>query len=181
MAARKTTSKPKVADEVKTGVEEPKVLKPVLKTFKDTDKLPCLSITNGEYLFVGDKSGDLYSWLTNGDVVDVRYDDLMAAIRMRKPGVFKPRFVVRDDDFVEQNPVLKPIYDSLFTVDDLRDVFKLSPDQLRRVVMSLPDGAKESIKSMAVSAIENGTLDSVQRIRVLDDIFGTDMLLKLTN
>lgn len=153
----------------------------VKKQFKDDDKIPCLSITNGEYLYVGDKSGDLYSWITDGDVVNVRYDDLMAAIRIRKPCIFKPRFVIRDDDIVEQNPVLKGIYDSLFTSDDFRKIFTLSPNEIRNIVTKLPEGAKDSLKSMAISAIENGTLDSVQRIKVLDEIFGTDMLLKLTN
>lgn len=190
--ARKTTKKTsdvvdkkiEVVEKTPVVVEEtPKVSEktPVKKQFKDDDKIPCLSITNGEYLYVGDKSGDLYSWLTDGDVVSVRYDDLMAAIRLRKPCIFKPRFVIRDDEIVEQNPVLKSLYDSLFTADDFRKIFTLSPNEIRRIVTGLPDGAKDSLKSMAISAIENGTLDSVQRIKVLDEIFGTDMLLKLTN
>lgn len=183
MAAKKTTTttKSKVV-EAKPAVEEkPMVEEVVVKEFKDNDHIPCFSITAGEYLFVGDKSGDLYTWLADGDVVDVRYDDLVAAIRMRRPAIFKPRFVIQDDDFLAKYPDIQKLYDSLYSPEDLRSILTLPANRMATVINGLPDGAKESLKSMALSEIENGNLDSAQRVRVLDQIYGTDMLIKLTN
>lgn len=151
------------------------------KKFSDRDAIPCMSITSGKYVFVGDKSGDIYRWLTDGDVLDVRVDDLIAAIRTKRPLIFKPRVVIQDDDFVANYPNVIEVYDSLYSKEDLSQILSMKPDEMRKVIPSLPDGAKDSLKTMAIKAIDEGRLDSVQRVRVLDQIFGTDMLLKLTN
>ena len=177
MAARKTMAK--AAEKPKT--EEKPVAVAKKKQYQDNDKIPCFSITTGEYLYVGEKSGDLYTWLTDGDVVDVRYDDLVAAIRTKRPAIFKPRFIIQDEEFVTQYPEIQEIYDSLYSPEDLRQILELPPERLMNVIHGLPDGAKESLKYMAVKAIDEGSLDSVARVRVLDQIYGTDMLLKLAN
>lgn len=195
MAARKSMAKvadkPKVEETLKVEetqkVEaEPKakaksVAVAKKKQYKDDDKISCFSITTGEYLYVGDKSGDLYTWLTDGDVVDVRCDDLVAAIRTRKAAIFKPRFIIQDEEFVAQYPNVKRIYDALYSPEDLKRILELPADRLASVINGLPDGAKESLKFMAVKAIDDGSLDSVARVRVLDQIYGTDMLLRLAN
>lgn len=187
--AKKTTTKKAAAkpavktDEVVTAVE-PEDTKPVVKEkreYKDSDKIPCFSITPGEYLFEGDKSKTVYSWINQGVVEDMRYDDLTAAIRTRKPCVFKPRIVIQDDEFLEDYPEIRRLYESMYSKEDLAKVLTLDPNRMTEVIKSLPDGAKDAIKYIAVEAIENGTLDSVGRVRALDQIYGTDLLLKLAN
>lgn len=151
------------------------------KQFKDDDKIQCMSITAGKYVFVGDKSGEVYRWISDGDVADVRYSDLVAAVRAKKPIIFKPRVVIEDEDFIAEYPAIQKLYDSLYSPDDLFAICQMEPSDIRRIVPQLPDGVKESLKTIAVKAIDDGKLDSVQRVRVLDQIFGTDMLLKLTS
>lgn len=180
MAVRKTmtkTQKKPEAEVVEKTAVEPKKEK---RTYKDTDKIPCISITSGEYLFIGDKSGNLYDWISEGDVVEMRYDDLIAAIRTRKPCVFMPRVVIQDEEFLEEFQELKRMYNSLYSAEDMNKILSLPAEQMRKVIEGLPDGAKDSIKSLAITAVDEGRLDSVQRIRILDQIFVTDMLLKLT-
>ena len=48
---------------------------------------------------------------------------------------------------------------------------------MKSIILSLPDGAKESIKNMASQMISKGTLDSVQKIKFLDEIFNTELML----
>lgn len=181
MAARKTMAT--IEPKTKEGTPKKTEATPAVKTkkFSNEDRIPCFSITSGKYLFVGDKSGDLYRWLNDGDVVDVRYDDLVAAVRTRKPAVFKPRFIIKDKDFIAQFSQVKDLYDSLYSLEDLRSILTLPADKMKTVINSLPEGAKESLRDMAMSAIDSGNLDSVQRVRVLDEIYGTNMLLKLTD
>lgn len=177
-AATTTAKAVEPEKEMTVEVAEPVTRK---KVFKDDDRIPCMSITAGKYVAVGDKSGEVYRWLTDGDTVDVKYSDLLAAVRMRKPMVFKPRVVVEDEDFLADHKELQELYDSLYSADDLKAILQLSPAEMKKVVPNLPDGVKDSLKTLAIKAIDEGRLDSVQRVRVLDDIFGTDMLLKLTS
>ena len=92
--------------------------------------------------------------------------------------VFKPRFIIMDNDFVVQNPKVKERYDTMYTNKELRDIIMLSPKEIKKIVPTLPEGAKESLKSMASTMIDNGVLDSVARIKVLDELFDTNMMLK---
>lgn len=187
MPAKKTVNTKAAAVKKEDVVEETTIVEPSKpklvekKKFQDDDKIPCMSITAGKYVWVGPKSDDVYRWISDGDVVDVRYNDLVAAVRGRKPMVFKPRVVIQDDDFLAEYPDIQKLYDSMYSKEDLYAILQLAPNEMRRIIPQLPDGVKDSLKTLAVKAIDDGRLDSVQRVRVIDDIFGTDILLKLTS
>ena len=88
------------------------------------------------------------------------------------------RKAIEDDEFIAQHPQLDKIYSSMYSIKDLRDVLTdLAPNTMKKTILSLPDGAKESIKSLASQMISNGTLDSVQKIKILDEIFDTRLML----
>jgi len=126
----------------------------------------------------GVKSHIMYEWADNGDVTEVEYQDLVAAVRSNSNYIVKPYFIIEDDDFLAQFPQLDKIYSSMYSIKDLRDVLTdLAPNTMKKTILSLPDGAKESIKSLASQMISNGTLDSVQKIKILDEIFDTRLML----
>lgn len=178
MATKKSVvTKP--AEVVKTTTPVQQESSKVKRTYSDDSKIPCMSITPGEYLHEGAKSKTVYSWIDAGVTEDMRYDDLTSAIRTKRPCIFKPRIVIQDDEFLKDYPELQRLYDSLYSKDDLTEILKLEANEMARVIDKLPDGAKESLKTMAMIAINNGTLDSVARVRMLDQIYHTDMLLKL--
>ncbi len=147
------------------------------KKYKTTDAIPCISITSGELGMEGIKSHINYRWAERGDVTEVEYQDLLAAIRQNDSFVVKPYFVIQDDELVSQFPQLKKIYDSMYSGKDLQDLLKLTPSSMKAAVLTLPDGAKESIKNIAATQISSGQLDSVKKIKILDEIFGTEMAL----
>ncbi len=148
------------------------------KRFAQDDLIPCKSITAGELLMVGERTKMLYRWADADDIQDVEYQDLIYATRSNSGFVFKPRFIIMDNDFVVQNPKVKERYDTMYTNKELRDIIMLSPKEIKKIVPTLPEGAKESLKSMASTMIDNGVLDSVARIKVLDELFDTNMMLK---
>lgn len=152
----------------------------VKKVFDDRDLIPCVSVTPGKLYYVGGKSRELYTWADADFVTEVEYRDLRYAIKAKDKNIFKPRFVILDDDVIAEFPELKKSYGALYTTSDLLEILKMKPAQMEKAVRGLPDGIKESLKSLVVSKIDSGEFDSVQRVRVLDNIFGTEMLLKLT-
>lgn len=150
------------------------------KKFFDTDMISCMSITPGELLVVGDKTKDLYDWLYDGDVVDVSYGDLMSMVRTHNINVYGPRFVIQNDEFLAEHKDIADLYVSLYSPNDLRQILSLPVDQMRSVIQKLPDVAKEAIKNFASAGVDNRTFDSVNAVKVIDELFGTSLLTKIT-
>lgn len=168
-------------------IEEQEVVEKVQpkakKKFEAHDLIPCRSITCGTLLMVGKKSGLVYRWGDIDEEYDVEYQDLIYDVHASENNSFTktPRLIVLDEDFVEQNGLDK-VYSKLFNQGDFRDILtNSSPDNLEKIILNLPKGAQESIKTMASTMISNGQLDSVQKIKILDKIFGTQMLINLAN
>lgn len=162
---------------VEPVVEKKTVEKKQKKTYAQNDGIMCTSITTGTLHMIGIKTGIVYTWADYGDITEVEYADLVAAIRSSKAQVYLPNFVIDDDDIIDSYPMLKKLYENLNVVKELPEVFNLDIDKMKNVIMNLPDGAKESIKSMAAKMIQNHTLNNVLIIKTLDEIFETQLML----
>ena len=166
-----------VEEVVEEVVETVKDTKIEPKKFKETDPIKCVSITAGELGMLGIKTGINYTWAGRGDETDVEYQDLVAAIRSGKKQITAPRFIIKDEDFLAQYPQVEKIYTSMLSYNDLKDILKLDVVNMKKVISQLPAGAKDSIKNIASTQITNGFLDSVQKIKALDEIFDTKFML----
>lgn len=165
--------------------DEDEVVKPVKKQvkekgFKDSDLIECVSVTVGKLIMIGIKSGEKYVWDGINSTNLVEYRDLIAAIRKHTPILFKPRIIIKNKDFLSQNPELEMLYGSLYTAEDFEQILDLPADKLREIIGQLPQGAKDTLLGIAVSKVDRGQLDSIQRIKVIDEIYGTSLLLKVT-
>lgn len=147
------------------------------KKYNATDSIPCKSITAGELGMIGIKSGINYKWADRNDITEIEYQDLVAAIRQNDSYITKPYFIIEDKIFLEQFPQIKKIYDTIYSGKDLKDILKLNISEMRSTIITLPDGAKESLKNIASTQISTGQLDSVKKIKILDEIFGTQLML----
>lgn len=181
---KKTTTKDteKVSKVVNEDIEIKEEVKPENKerVFADTDVIPCRSIISGQLFIEGVRSKILYTWADYDDVQDVEYRDLIYMVRTRGDrNIYTPRIIIEDDDFVKQNRSLSELYDSLYSTSDLREVIKLPVRQMVAEINKLPVGVRNSIKGIASTMIDAHELDSVTKIKALDEIFGTNMLLTL--
>lgn len=158
---------------VETVVEE---VKP--KEFRPDDAVKCKSITAGSLGMIGIKSGVNYEWAGRGDVTEVEYQDLVAAIRSGKRHITEPFFIIQDSDFLAQFPQVEKIYSTMYSVADMEDLL-INPDANTMIatIKTLPDGAKDSIKNIAATLIANGRIDSVSKIKALDEFYGTKFVL----
>ena len=168
---RTTTAKPQAAKEV---VKESA---PAKKVFKDSDGILCRSITQGGLFMEGAKTHMLYEWVDYGDKTFVEYADLAAAVRIKSSFIFSPLFIIEDEDFIDEFTQLKKFYTENYTVQDLEAIIHMPVDKMTEEISALPKSAVESMKVIAASAITDGTLDSVKKIKVLDEIFGTNLSL----
>lgn len=145
------------------------------KVFTQTDLIMCRSVTTGGLYMEGAKTKQLYQWSDYGDESEVEYRDLVAEIRSRSSYIFTPRFIIEDEDFVNENPQLKQFYSQYLGVKELREILNLPVAAMAKKIVELPAGAKDSLRNIASSMIASGAIDSVAKIKKLDELFDTDM------
>ena len=172
--ASRAMEKVKVEPENTETVAE---VKPKKKKFEAAEMIACRSVTDGVLNMEGVKSKNLYSWREYGDIENVEYADLVAEVRGKSSFLFNPWIIVENEDFVNEQTQLKKFYTESYTVKELRDVLSLPVKDMVVTINALPSSAVNNLKSLAASAVSNGTLDSVKKIKALDEIFGTDLNL----
>ena len=182
MANRTTTKKtesetPIVDTEVET-VEETKhtnvaPAKKTVKKYSPSDLVECRSVTGGELILIGDKSRLQYTWSDYGDTAWVEYQDLQALQSRRSGFLTKPRFIIEDEDLVEQwGSMLKPIYDKINT-QTIEDFFELPLNKFKAQLKIMPEGLKESVRSKASQMIQENRLFDIRIIKIIDEVLGT--------
>ena len=148
-----------------------------IKKFSPDDMILCQSVCVGQTFVKGFKSGTIYTFEALGAEEYIEYKDLVAAVRSKDSILFKPFIIVLDEDFVNEQKTLKTFYENMYTPEDFEEFFRLKPNQMIEALDNMPIGIRETVKSMAVGKIQDGVFDSVARIKVLDNYFGTKMML----
>jgi len=187
MAGRTTTKKIESEEPIviqDTEIIEESKEKPVkatstrktVKKYNPDDLIECRSVTGGELILVGDKSKLQYTWADYGDCAYVEYQDLQALQSRRSGFLVKPRFIIEDEDLVEQwGSMLKPIYDKINT-QTIEDFFALPLNKFKAQLKLMPDGLKDAIKTKAVQMIQNEELYDIRKVREIDTAWGTDFV-----
>ena len=170
------TKKETVSEEMEIATET-KTTKKAPRKYAPDDMIVCRSITFGELLLTGKKSKLLYSWANYGDTTEVEYQDLQALKSTRSSYLFKPRFVIEDEELVEQwGKDFNDMYKNIVDVD-VEDLFKLPAGQFKSKLKKAPKGVQQAVKNIAGEKIMNGTLDSLTKIKAIDEVLGTDLKL----
>ena len=170
---RKTTA---VLDtETKSEVKPVELVKDK-KKFEPNDPVLCRSVCQGALFMEGQSTKIMYRFDDYGSEVGIEYRDLVSEVRSNNSSfVYNPMFVVVDEDFIEEFPALKKFYEKHYSVADLRGILKLSPEEMIEEIKALPKGAAEQLKFIASAMISDGTLDSMKRIKALEEFYGVDM------
>lgn len=161
----------KKTNEVENDIEPKKK-----KTFSQGDYILCRSVTAGG-LNVCCKSGNYYEFRNYGYECEIEYKDLVTLARKRSQHIYLPRFIIEDDDFLDEFPQIKKMYEEMYTNKDLKEVLFLPLDQMVSAINSIPDSLYPTLRSLAATEVANGTIDSVKKIRALTEIFGSDFNL----
>ena len=166
----------KEATEAPKKKSEPKK---VTRHYEDSDLIPCRSIMSGYLNMYMPKTKLVMEWTGNGDICNIEYQDLRAAMISRAPHIMKPYIIIEDEELLElpEWSAVKKLYESMYTTDDISEVLDLPIDQMKQVIKQLPAGAKSALVSIARERIDNQTFDSMNKIKAIDEEFGTDLML----
>lgn len=172
-----------IVEDVETDVKETKPKKSAQKEvrkYAPDDMIPCRSITYGELLLTGAKTKLLYTWANYGDVTEMYFQDLQALKSTRSSYLFKPRFIIEDEELVEQwKSDFGKIYSDIVEMD-VEDIFRLPLNQFKAKLKKAPVGIQQAVKNVAGEKIMNGSLDSLAKIKAIDDILGTQLKLYIS-
>lgn len=171
------TSEDVIAEEIveDTIVEESEIVKEK-KVFTDSDYVLCRSVCSGGLNIIS-QSGNLYEFKDYGSECEINYRDLVTLIRRGSDHVFLPRFVILDDDFLEDFPTVQKVYGTMYTMNDLVEILELPNVQMKREIEKLPEATKDSMRNLIATQIANGKLDSISKVRELTTIFNSDFNL----
>lgn len=178
---KKTTTKTINKTEPKTTVSE---VEKEVREYSAEDDIECVSVTAGELIMIGKKTGNLYKWENYGDTTTVEYQDLKAEMRNAKSAyIYSPLFMIEDEELLATPEFAKVAesYKDAISIDDIDNFFDLTNQQFNAQLKKLPKGIQNTIKSIAVDKINDGTLDSIQKIKILDSVLGTDLYNLLGN
>lgn len=160
-------------------VEIPKKSAPAKKTpkkYAPDERIECRSVTGGELVLIGPKTGLQYSWEDYNDTAWVEYQDLQALQSRRSGFLVKPRFIIEDAELVEQwGSMLKSIYDKVNT-ESIEAFFELPLNKFKAQLQVMPAGLKDAIKTRAVQMINNEELYDIRKVREMDAAWGTDFV-----
>ena len=84
-------------------------------------------------------SGNLYEFKDYGSECEINYRDLVTMIRRGSSHVFLPRFVILDEDFLEDFPTIQRVYGEMYTKDDLLEILDLPVSRMTAEIAKLPD------------------------------------------
>lgn len=162
---------------------EQEVKKPAVKTprkYAPDDLIPCRSVTYGELLLSAPKSKLMYVWANYNDVTEVEFQDLQALKSTRSNYLFRPRIVIEDEELVEQwSKDFKDMYSKITHVD-VEEIFNLPLGKFKTALKNAPKGVQQAVKNIAGEKIMNGSLDSLAKIKAIDEILNTDLKLYLS-
>lgn len=162
---------------VKETKEEPaQVVVDEKKTFTDSDYILCRSVCSGGLNIVS-QSGNLYRFNDYGSECEINYRDLVTLIRKGSEHIFSPRFVILDEDFLEDFPTVQKVYGTMYTMNDLVEILELPIPRMKAEIEKLPAATKNSMRNLIATQISNGKLDSIAKVRELTTIFNSDFNL----
>ena len=119
-------------------------------------------------------------WANYNDVTEVEFQDLQALRSTRSNYLFRPRIVIEDEELVEQwSKDFKDMYSKITHVD-VEEIFDLPLGKFKTALKNAPKGVQQAVKNIAGEKIMNGSLDSLAKIKAIDDILGTDLKLYLS-
>ena len=168
-------SKPEQVEEVKV---EPKVEKPEppkKKKVERDDVVACRNLTSGRLVYISKKSGLETIWSEFGDVEYIDVAELLT-MRSSQPKFLKEPWLFVDDEDVAEYLGLRQLYDSLIPIDEVDDFFKLNVQQAKTLIPKLPKGMKALISEKARKGIQDGSLNNLQLIRLLEQELHLDLI-----
>lgn len=169
-------SKYKAEAEAKS-VSSQEVVTEKVSTRKEIDRyrlVPVMNITNGNLVFVSKKTGTTWDWEKYGDVDEIEFHELQSMKTSSKTFLHEPLLMILDEEIVSHFG-LERLYENLLDIADLDDIFKMNNNDFSEFIEKVPKSIVVAIISRARQLVEEEKLDSMWKVKYLNEKFDTDI------
>lgn len=151
----------------------------------DTVLIDVQSNVFGHLTYRNQRTGDKVRWEEFGDIQPMAMGDLRI-MRNTQRRFFENNWIfvkgVVDAGYEDVTPedvykalMVSQYYKGVLDPDNFNDIFVMDIDDMKIMVGRMSDGAKSNLVVAANDAIRDGILDSVKRIRMLEELLGCDL------
>lgn len=161
----------------------------VVRKLKLDDNVSLLVSSNrfGELIYINHKTGDKYAWENMGDVQSLYVSDIRA-MKSNQRKFLEDNWVfingIADSSEEYENVDVTEIYEALqisnyykdfLCPTNLNDVFNWSVADIRNKVSKMPVSTRETIAIRANELIRAGIIDSIAKVKVLEEVIGCEL------
>ena len=152
----------------------------------DTVTVNVQSNVFGELIYSDNRSGANVRWNEFGDVQPMTIGDLRA-MRNTQRAFFSNNWIfvkeVLDDEFEDVTPeeiyknlMVSQYYKGVLNPDNFNSIFRMDESAIREHVGMMSSAAKMNLIVASNDAIRRGKLDSLRKIRVLEEVLGCELV-----
>lgn len=163
-------------------------VKPVPKKavkLDDTVLVNVKSNTYGQLFFRNPRTGDATEWSHFGDTQTLTMGDLRA-MKGSHRAFYENQWIyilgIEDSGYEDVTPddiyktlMVSQYYKNVLDPDNFHQIFSWSEAKIRERVAMMSSGAKLNLVVAANTAVQNGTLDSLKKIKTLEDVLGCEL------
>lgn len=173
-----TPVEPVIEEVIETTVVEAPVETPVARPkqrvqINREDLIACRSAVPN-LVYVSKRTSEKFEWAEYGDINYVTLGELIT-MKSTQPRMLKEGWLIVDDEEAIEQLGLAKMYGNLFEIDDIDEFFDLPDYEIKRILTNMPRGFKNSIASFARERVEQGTLDSNRKLKLLEDLLDVDL------
>lgn len=143
------------------------------------------SNTYGTLIYVNSRTGDKTEWHGAGDVQQITMGDLRA-MKGSQRAFFENQWIyvmgVEDSDYEDVTPgdvykmlMVSQYYKNVVDPDDFNRIFSMKPSEIKETVSMMSADAKLNLLVAVNTAIEDGDLDSLKKIKVFEEVLGREL------
>lgn len=142
----------------------------------------------GELIYINHKTGDETHWTEYGDVQTLKAGDIRA-MKAKQPKFLTENWIAvegiedADDDYdnIDVFEILEALgilqyYKDNFYPQNINEVFNWKEEEMRNKIPSMPKTIKDTLIISANELISNGILDSMRKIKTLEEILGCELM-----
>ncbi len=180
------TEDKKVVEKTVEKVETKNITKKKLR-LDDNVLISVKSNRFGELIYINHKTGDETRWENFGDVQPLSVGDLRA-MKAKQLTFFKENWITiegiedADDDYddVEIEEIYEALqisqyYDEYLCPKDINKVFNWTTDEMKNKIPRMTKSVRESILVRANELIKLNILDSMSKVKALEEVLGCEL------
>lgn len=191
MANTKNTTKKKAEPKVQATPQPqlqpaqepaPAVKKPAELKLSDSMLINVKSNVFGELQYINKRTGDSTKWSDCGDVQTLSVADIRA-MKGTQRAFFEHQWIylmsIEDSGYEDISAeeiykalLLMPYYQKMVNPDNYTDIFTWDVSRMKAAIASMSAASKTNLVIAANTCIANGTLDSLKRIKALEECLG---------